>query len=109
MPFEGVVVVALGTESPRPPEGHSVEAMALLCLLLILLLLLQLLSRFDHRQAAASVAVGQWVSPCEEHLWDVSAHGRLTQAGQTWEGSQSWGTCSCPPLVRLGGEKACSR
>lgn len=28
---------------------------------------------------------------------------------QTWEGSQSWGTCSCPPLVRLGGEKSCSR
>lgn len=84
MPFEGVVVEALGTESPRPPERHSVEAMALLCLLL-LLVLLQLLSRFDHRQAAASVAVGQWVSPCEEHLWDVSAHGRLTQASLSEE------------------------
>lgn len=47
----------------------------------LLLFFLQLLSRLNHRQAAASVALGHQVSTGEEHLWDVSVHGRHTQAG----------------------------
>lgn len=83
MSFEGVVVVTVGTESPRPSEGYSVGAVSLLFSLF--LILLQLFSGLDHRQAASSVALGHQVSTCEEHLWDVLVHGRYTQASLNQE------------------------
>ena len=60
------------------------EAISLL-FSLFLLLFLQLLSGLHHRQAAASVALGYRLSTCEEHLWDVSVHGRHTQASLSQE------------------------
>lgn len=90
MPFEGVVVVAVGTKSARPSEGYSMEGFALLffpllLILLLVLLFLQLRSGLHRREAAASVASGQQVSTCEEHLRDFSVHGRCTQASLNQE------------------------
>lgn len=84
MSFEGVIAVVMGTESPRSSERYSVEAISLL-LFPVLLLFLQLRSGFNHRLAAASVALGHQVSTCEGPLWDVSVHGRHTQASLSQE------------------------
>ena len=78
----------MGTESPRPSEGRSVEAISLLLFPLLLLLLLQLGSGLVHRQAAATVASRHQVSTCEELLREVSAHGRHAQAGLRQEDSR---------------------
>ena len=92
MPFEGVVVVAVGTKSARPSEGHSMEGFALLFsplpLILLLFLFLQLRSGLHRREAAASVASGHQISTCEEHLWDFSVHGSRTQASLNQEDSE---------------------
>ena len=88
MSFEGVVAVATGIECSRSSEGHSVEAISLLfppLLFLLFLLFLQLLSGFNHRQAAVNVVLGHQVSTCDGHLWGVSVHGGHTQASLSQE------------------------
>lgn len=77
MSFEDVIVAAMGPESPRPSEGYSMRAIPLLYF--PRLFFLQLLSGFNCRKTAASVASGHLVSTCEEHIWDGSVHGRHTQ------------------------------